>query len=105
MKEMIAREFEDAAVEVLTYKTLKAIKEYKIKTMIVAGGVSANKQLKEILTQKIKQENPKIKILFPARKLSTDNAVMISLAGYFKFLKNKNKNKKYKIKAEGNLKL
>ena len=48
VKEEIAREFEDAVVDVLTHKTLKAIKEYQIKTLVVGGGVSANKRLKKI---------------------------------------------------------
>ncbi|MCX6752762.1 MAG: tRNA (adenosine(37)-N6)-threonylcarbamoyltransferase complex transferase subunit TsaD [Candidatus Nomurabacteria bacterium] len=104
MKESIAREFEDAVVDVLTYKTLKAIKEHKVKTLIVGGGVSANKRLKKILTQKIKAENPKIKVLFPGKKLSMDNAVMIALVGYFR--RNKATKKGFdKIKAVGGLSL
>ncbi|MCX6755542.1 MAG: tRNA (adenosine(37)-N6)-threonylcarbamoyltransferase complex transferase subunit TsaD [Candidatus Nomurabacteria bacterium] len=104
MKEAIACEFEDAVVDVLTHKTLKAIKEHKVKTIVVGGGVSANKRLKKILTQKIKAENPKIKVLFPGKKLSMDNAVMIALVGYFR----RNKAKKTgfdKIKAVGGLSL
>lgn len=106
MKIKIAREFEDAAVEVLTHKTLKAIHEYKIKTLIVAGGVSANKRLQKILKQKINKENKisksKIEVLFPNKKLETDNAVMISLVGYFNQKKAIKKGFD-KIKAIGNL--
>ncbi len=43
IKQSVAKEFEDAVVETLTHKTIKAIKQYKIKTLIVGGGVSANK--------------------------------------------------------------
>jgi N6-L-threonylcarbamoyladenine synthase len=98
MKIEIAREFEDAVVDVLTHKTIKAIKEHKIKTLIVDGGVSANTQLKKILKKKIKENNLKIEVLFPNKKLSTDNAIMISLVGYFR-----RKNKKTNIKANGGL--
>ena len=96
----IACEFENAVVETLVYKTKKAIEKYKIKTVIVAGGVSANKYLKKELK---KMTNPKQKLLFPEKKLSTDNSIMIGIAGYFKFLKNKGKTSK--IKAEGGLRL
>lgn len=47
MKNEIAREFEDAVVDVLVSKTLKAVKTYKIKTLIVGGGVSANTYLQK----------------------------------------------------------
>ena len=97
-KMAIATEFEDAVVDVLTYKTIKAIKEYKIKTLIVAGGVSANTELKKILKKKIKEDNLKIEVLFPGKGLSTDNAIMIGLVGYFH-----RKNKKKTIKANGGL--
>ena len=104
MKEIIAREFEDAVVDVLTHKTIKAIKEYKVKTLIVAGGVSANKQLKKVLTKKIKDEKLSTTILFPGKKLSTDNAVMIALVGYFRRSKAK-KTGFDKIKAVGGLEI
>lgn len=104
IKMEIAREFEDAVVDVLTHKTLKAIKEYKVKTVIVAGGVSANKQLKKILTKKIKDTDSKITVLFPGKKLSTDNAVMIGIVGYFRRAKAKKKGFD-KIKAVGGLAL
>ena len=100
----VAREFEDAVVDVLTHKTLKAIKEYKVKTLIVAGGVSANKQLKKVLTKKIKDEKLGTTILFPGKKLSTDNAVMIALVGYFRRSKAK-KTGFDKIKAVGGLEI
>jgi N6-L-threonylcarbamoyladenine synthase len=100
IKMEIACEFENAVVETLVYKTKKAIEKYKIKTVIVAGGVSANKYLKKELK---KMTNSKQELLFPEKKLSTDNSIMIGIAGYFKFLKNKGKTSK--IKAEGGLRL
>ena len=105
IKQQIAKEFEDATIEVLVHKTIKAIKKYKIKTLIVGGGVSANKYLQEQLKIKIKKEKLKTKIHFPSRDLTGDNALMIAVAGYFQY-----KNKKYTtrletIKAQGNLSL
>lgn len=105
IKQKIAREFEDAAVETLVHKTIKAIKEYKIKTLIVGGGVSANSHLQEIMTKKVKETKLKVKVHFPSKSLTGDNALMIAISGYFqaknkKFVKNINK-----IKAEGNLSL
>ncbi len=101
-KPKIAKEFEDAVIETLVHKTIKAIKEYKIKTLIVGGGVSANNYLREMMEEKNKKEKLKTKIHFPSKKLSTDNALMIAVAGYFQY----KKGKKYgKLKANGNLSL
>ncbi|ETB63667.1 TPA: tRNA (adenosine(37)-N6)-threonylcarbamoyltransferase complex transferase subunit TsaD [Candidatus Nomurabacteria bacterium] len=109
IKRKIAKEFEDAAFEVLSYKTMKAIREYKIKTLIVGGGVSASPQLKKVITNEIKKVRKsdflKIKAHFPGRGHTGDNALMIAIAGYYQY-----KNKKYttklgSIKANGNLSL
>jgi N6-L-threonylcarbamoyladenine synthase len=107
IKQKIACEFENAVVETLVHKTIKAIKQYKIKTLIVGGGVSANTYLQEQMVKKIKKDKLKIKVHFPIRKLSGDNAVMISIAGYFQY-----KNKKFvktgkslKLRASGNMSL
>ncbi len=78
-KAEIAREFEDAVVDVLIKKTLAAAKKYKAHTVIVGGGVSANNELTRRMTAKLAEE--KIQLLLPTKKLSTDNAVMIGIAG------------------------
>ncbi len=101
-KMAITKEFEDSVVEVLTKKTLDAVEKYGAKTLIVAGGVSANKELRKIIKKEAKKNKLKLKILFPSKKLSTDNAVMIGVAGYFKS-KRMDINKKQKIKADGRL--
>jgi N6-L-threonylcarbamoyladenine synthase len=105
MKRKIAKEFEDSAIEVLVYKTSKAIKEYKIKTLIVGGGVSANEHLKQTLTQSIKKIDKNIKVHFPIKSLSTDNALMISVSAYFQYEKKKPSKNLDKIVAKGNLSL
>lgn len=112
VKQKIAKEFENAVVETLVHKTIKAIKQYKIKTLIVGGGVSANTYLQEQMQKEIKNIRKSdfltfkdLKSYFPSRALTGDNALMIAIAGYFQY-----KNKKYPkrlsfIKAKGNLSL
>jgi N6-L-threonylcarbamoyladenine synthase len=109
IKKTIALEFENAVVETLVYKTKKAIEKYSIKTLIVGGGVSANKYLKKEITRLCQDFEPaekNLNIYFPSKKLSGDNALMIAVAGYLKYI---SKNKKVpafsKIQAEGGLRL
>lgn len=83
----ICASFQKAVVEVLVAKTIRAAKEYKIKTIILAGGVAANKQLREQLADAIKQHLPHTTYLLPTPQFCTDNAVMIATAGYFHALK------------------
>lgn len=102
-KMQIAMEFENAAIECLTHKTKKAIEKYNIKTLIVAGGVAANKYLRSEMKNVTKKD---IKLMFPPTGLSGDNSIMIGIAGYLNYLKNKKKTPKLdKIKATGNLRL
>ncbi|MFA5931963.1 MAG: tRNA (adenosine(37)-N6)-threonylcarbamoyltransferase complex transferase subunit TsaD [Candidatus Paceibacterota bacterium] len=109
-KSEIAMEFENAAIECLVYKTAKAIETYKIKTLIVAGGVAANKHLrneiKKVTTAKAGQAGKKVKLLLPLNELNGDNSLMIGIAGYLNYIKNKKKVPKLdSIKATGNLRL
>jgi N6-L-threonylcarbamoyladenine synthase len=102
-KAKIALEFENAAIETLVHKTRKAVEKHKVKTVIVAGGVAANKYLRKEIVKKLGKE---IKVLFPEQKLSTDNSIMIGMVGYLQFLKKKGKiGSAKKIKAEGYLRL
>jgi N6-L-threonylcarbamoyladenine synthase len=102
-KAKVALEFENAAIECITYKTGKAIEKYKIKTLIVGGGVAANKHLGRELK---KITGKKVKLLIPTLELTRDNAVMIGIAGYLKYMKGKKRvPKPGSIKAEGRLRL
>ncbi len=102
-KSEIALEFENAAIESLTHKTKKAIEKYKINTVIVAGGVAANKHLRNEMK---KITGKKIKLFFPGKELSTDNSLMIGITGYINYIKNKKKVPRLSsIKAVGNLRL
>lgn len=76
-----AREFEEAVVEVLTAKTMKAVNNFGIKSLLVGGGVSANNRLRENL--KSETEKAGVKLFIPEPRLCTDNAVYIAAAAYF----------------------
>lgn len=103
IKSTICAEFENAVIETLIFKTKKAIEKYNAKSLVVAGGVSANKYLRKEIT---KLEKNNTKVFFPSKQLSTDNSIMIGIAGYFRFLEKKQTGVKHnKIKAEGGLKL
>ena len=84
----LAASFQTRVVKVLTDKTIKAAKEYNVKQIVVAGGVAANQGLRSSL--KAAAEENDIKLTFPKMVYCTDNAAMIAVAGYFKYIcKNK----------------
>lgn len=78
----LAASFQEAVVDVLCEKTIRAAKEFKAKQIIVAGGVAANKGLRNALTENVKNVDG-LRITFPSFKYCTDNAAMIGVAGYF----------------------
>ena len=100
----IAREFEDAAADVLIAKTMRAIEEFDAQSILVGGGVSANTHIRNQLASSIKDYGYGTKLLIPPPELATDNALMIALAGYFRALK-KEFAEPSMIRANGNLKL
>ncbi len=87
-KREIAREFEDAVTDVLLAKTRTALTNTNAQTLIIGGGVSANTYLREQLTAMLADAFPNTTLLLPTRELSTDNAVMIGIAGYIAYTKN-----------------
>ncbi|MBP9816516.1 MAG: tRNA (adenosine(37)-N6)-threonylcarbamoyltransferase complex transferase subunit TsaD [Candidatus Pacebacteria bacterium] len=80
----VAREFEDAAVEVLYVKTAKALEENEAKTLAVGGGVSANRHLKMHFSEHLSKEHPEVQVYFPPEGFTGDNAVMIGIAGFYR---------------------
>lgn len=78
----LAASFQEAVIDVLCEKTIRAAKEYKAKQIIVAGGVAANKGLRSALTNEVNKVDG-LRITFPSFKYCTDNAAMIGVAGYF----------------------
>ena len=101
-KMTLAREFEDAAAEVIAVKTTRAIEEFGVATLVVGGGVSANTNIRRELTKAAEEAGAKILLCEP--KYSGDNALMIALAGYFHAL-NREFNPPADLKANGSLKL
>lgn len=105
IKAQICREFQQAAVDVLIAKTLKAAQKYKPKTIILGGGVAANQELRKQIKKELNKKFPKILLRLPEIQFAGDNAAMIAAVGCLKALKKifvKNINT---LKADGNLKL
>lgn len=84
--ENMAAEFQAALVDVLVEKTLRAAEEYKVSTILLAGGVAANKVLRDNL--KCHCESKNIKLYYPPLLLCTDNAAMIAGRAYHAYLQN-----------------
>jgi N6-L-threonylcarbamoyladenine synthase len=113
IKKEIALAFEDAVVETLVVKTSQAIDTYKPQTLVIAGGVIANTTIRQTFESLIRElgvaSNIKISLLVPGRELATDNALMIALAAYIRFMKNpdaaKTNESLAEIRAEGNVQL
>lgn len=85
-KENLAKSFQEAVIDILVGKTFKAIEQYPVKQLLVAGGVAANSGLRKRLNEVI-QKYPDIELVIPPLKFCTDNAAMIGVAGYFSYLK------------------
>ena len=75
----IARGFEDAAIESLVVKCKRALSQEKICTLVIGGGVGANKRLRSVLT--LEMENLGFKTFYPSPKFCTDNGAMIAFVG------------------------
>ena len=99
-KEEVCSAFQEAAIDVLATKTIRAAKEFNIKTILLCGGVASNLALQESLKSKV-LEFKDLKFFVPEQKYNGDNAVMIATASYINYLQNKN----LKLEAQGNLSL
>ena len=84
----LATSFQQAVVDVLISKTIRAAKEYEIKQIILAGGVAANSGLRVGLSKAVKEELEEVKLVIPPLSLCGDNAAMIGAAA---FLEKENK--------------
>jgi len=79
----IAASFQEAALEVLVVKTVRAAEEYGIEAVTLSGGVASNSRLKDLMRDKL--ANIKVGFYFPPPELCTDNAAMIAAAGYMRY--------------------
>lgn len=100
----ICYEFQEAVIDVLVAKTIKAAKKYNAKTVLLCGGVAANKKLRGGL--KMAAEKTGKGFLVPEFKLCTDNAAMAAVAGYYLAQQSQPRlNNWQKIKVEPNWEL
>ncbi|MFT6624986.1 MAG: N6-L-threonylcarbamoyladenine synthase [Cycloclasticus sp.] len=80
----IARAFEDAVADTLAIKCKRALQQAELSTLVVAGGVSANKRLRSTLDAMGKELN--VNVFYPRHDFCTDNGAMIAYAGYQRLL-------------------
>ena len=79
----LATSFQNRVVEILSKKTMRALKNYNVNNLIIAGGVSANKGLRDEMKKLCEENN--INLTIPEIKYCTDNAAMIGAAGYYAY--------------------
>ena len=79
----LACSYQKRVVEILTKKTIRAIKDYNVKNLIVAGGVAANSGIRNRLQELCKEND--VNLTIPELKYCTDNATMIASAGYYAY--------------------
>ncbi|HWU24442.1 MAG TPA: tRNA (adenosine(37)-N6)-threonylcarbamoyltransferase complex transferase subunit TsaD [Candidatus Paceibacterota bacterium] len=82
-KEDMAREFEDAVADVLYSKTKRALEETGAKTLALGGGVSANTHIQRSFRIRLAEDFPDVHLAIPVPALTTDNAIMIGLVGFY----------------------
>jgi N6-L-threonylcarbamoyladenine synthase len=101
----MACEAQQAIIDVLSKKTIKAAKDYKAKSILLGGGVTANKELKKQFRQKIQKENSRFEFHVPYSMFSTDNAAMIAITACIKTVKGQTFDNWQKITAQPNLRI
>lgn len=84
IKKHISASFQAAVIDVLIEKIKWAVNEEKLPRVVITGGVAANTELRN---RAISLKNEAVEVYFPSKALCTDNAAMIAVAGYHKFLK------------------
>ena len=82
-KKTMSAEVQQAIIDVLIKKTIKAVKDFKAKSLILGGGVSANQELRKQFKNKLEKELPDTIFFVPKPNLSTDNGLMTAITGFF----------------------
>jgi len=100
----MAKEAQQAMIDVLMKKTLKAGRDYGAKTIMLGGGVAANKELRKQFQEKIQEKSPETDFIVSDIRLCTDNAVMIAMAACQPYMREEAVGWK-KIKAQPNLRI
>ncbi len=101
-KAAVAREFEDSVTDVLLKKSHSAIDKFNAKTFIIGGGVSANSFIRERFGTFFRNKYPMLTLYIPRIALSTDNSVMIALAGHARTEQALSPRNTASIRADGN---
>ena len=101
-KQALARDFEEAVTDVLIKKSSNAIDAHNAKTLIIGGGVSANEFIRRSFETILLSTHPEVEIYCPKRGLSTDNSIMIALAGHAEMHTARTAGAIPLIRAEGN---
>ena len=101
IKEDLACSFQNRVVGILTKKTIKAMDKYKVNNLIIAGGVSANKGIREQFTKICEKHG--INLTIPKLEYCTDNAAMIGAAGYYAYKLGRRANLDLNAKANDKL--
>lgn len=91
--------FQNIVIEILTKKTMKAVKKYNVKQLLLAGGVSANEGIRNRFKELCKENN--IELVNPEIKYCTDNAAMIGAVAYYMYI-NKEFVNDYSFKIQPN---
>ncbi|MCK4520870.1 tRNA (adenosine(37)-N6)-threonylcarbamoyltransferase complex transferase subunit TsaD [Candidatus Parcubacteria bacterium] len=98
----MCKEIQQAVIDILIKKTIKAAKDYKVRTIILGGGVSANEELQKQFKKKLSMTGSQFVFLAPTKKFCTDNAAMIGITAYF----HKKETQNWKnIKVNANLRI
>lgn len=97
----LATSFQNRVVDILVKKTMRALKEYNVSNLIVAGGVAANNGLREKLTEACDKMH--VSLVLPSKRNCTDNAAMIGSAGYYAYKLGKVSDLNFKAKANDEL--
>lgn len=103
-KKEIALEFENAVTDVLWKKTAAALENTGARTLVLGGGVSANTHIRRTFTENMSRHFPEMTFTIPGAKLTTDNALMIAIAGYYR-AKREQFDDPRTLQANGNLTL
>ena len=98
-KEDVAASFQQACLDVLVKKTMRAASEFNAKTVFICGGVAANQQLRHQLSVMCNKSG--VDFMSPANEYNTDNAAMIAAAAYLRYLRKT----KYKMVADSTMSL
>ena len=81
--EDIACSFQKRVIGILIDKVMLALDEYEVNQVLVAGGVSANRELRKTIVEEVKKKHPNIEVVIPPMWCCTDNAAMLAMAAYY----------------------